>query len=103
LGSGDRRLYTLTGVCGIPPGAGAVAVNLAAVAPTSSGILTLWPTSVAKPGTSSLNFNPGRDRSNNAVLPLAADGSLFAEPVLGSSGIVDLVVDVMGYFAVEAP
>lgn len=101
LAPGDRRRYALAGICGVPPGVSAVAVNLTAIDPTSAGSLTFWPTAEAKPGTTAISFSSGGNRANDAVLPLGTDGGLLAEPaaaVAGIGGVVDLVVDVTGFF-----
>lgn len=43
LASGESRVFPVAGLCGIPPTARAVAVNLLSVAPTGAGNLTAWP------------------------------------------------------------
>ncbi len=50
------------------------------------------------PGTSTLNFNGGQTRANNAVVHLDDLGQLFARPILDDGGRVQLVVDVFGWF-----
>jgi Domain of unknown function (DUF5060)/Putative collagen-binding domain of a collagenase len=100
LSSGDRRSYALVGSCGIPAGAQAVAVNLAAISPGSVGYITLWPGNTDKPVTTSLSFDAGDSQSNNAIVALGSDGAVLAEPLL-ASGTVDLVLDVTGYFVAD--
>lgn len=67
--------------------------------PTSIGHITLFPGDGAVPATSTLNFNAGTTRANNAILVLSADhlGTLGARAIL-ISGQVHLIVDVNGYF-----
>lgn len=97
--AGERRRYALTGTCGIPAGAQAVAVNLTAATPSSGGYFTLWPGDRPKPPTSAPSFAAGQTRANFYILPLGADGTVLAETVLvPSAGTVHLVVDVTGYF-----
>jgi hypothetical protein len=93
-----RRIFELNGVCGIPAGAKAVSVNLTVVQPTSPGYLTLYPSDGLAPLASNLNFSTGQVRANNAVLILAFDGSGRLTVFNGSSGTLDFILDVNGYF-----
>lgn len=95
LAAGARRALPVAGVCGVPAEARAVSLNLTVVNPAAGGHLTLFG-SVLPPATSTLNFAPGQTRANNAVVGLAADGSLAV--VCGSLGAAHLVLDVNGYF-----
>lgn len=101
LQSTEPRQIQVTGACGIPASAKAVSLNITVTAPSSSGVLTLYP-SGAVVDTSSINFAKAQTRGNNAVLPLSADGfgTLAARAVVGSSntGTVHLILDVNGYF-----
>jgi hypothetical protein len=97
LSLGITRTIAAAGLCGIPPAAKTVAVNLTAVGPTAPGHLTIFPAGTPIPATSSMNFSAGTVRANNAVLPLW-DGALEVLAVLGGGGQVDLIVDVSGYF-----
>jgi hypothetical protein len=47
---------------------------------------------------SNVNFVPGVTRANNAVVPLATDGSGTINVKNGSAGAVHFVLDVNGYF-----
>jgi hypothetical protein len=98
LASAASRTLTLTGTCGIPATARAVAVNLTAVGATGAGYVTLWRSGTPQPVTSSINFPAGTTRSNNAVVDLASAGTLDAQAMVGGSGTVQLVIDVSGYF-----
>ncbi len=84
--------------CGVPAAARAVALNLTAVQPTAGGYLTVYSEAGEIPGTSTLNFNGGQTRANNAVVHLDDLGRLFARPILNDAGRVHLVVDVFGWF-----
>jgi uncharacterized repeat protein (TIGR03803 family) len=98
-GGGAQRSFEIAGQCGIPPGAGAVAVNLTAVAPPARGDLRLFPAGTPTPAVSTINFNPGNTRANNAILSLAGDpsGGLTIRCDM-ASGTLNVLVDVMGYF-----
>ena len=51
----------------------------------------------APPLASTINFRPGQTRANNAIVPLALDGSGM-KIFNGSAGNVDVIVDVNGWF-----
>jgi lysyl endopeptidase len=92
----SSREFSLGGVCGIPASAKALSVNVTITQPASSGFLT----ASAGSGTSIIDFSAGQTLANNAVLPMLLDinrqGFLVVQN--GSSGTVQLIVDVNGYF-----
>lgn len=91
------RGFPARGVCGIPPTARALAVNVTVFQPAAAGHLTLFPTGSGIPTTSTINFQTGLTRANNALLILGAgSGGLGVKS--GTPGVVHLVVDVAGYF-----
>ncbi|HMA28278.1 MAG TPA: hypothetical protein VKS23_00315, partial [Thermoanaerobaculia bacterium] len=93
------RLFNLLSVCGIPSTAKAVSANLTAVLPTAFGALHVYPADLATaPSATAISFAPGRTRANNAVLRLATDGSGSVAVLCESGGVLDLVIDVNGYF-----
>src|SRR5215210_2922709 len=96
------RIIQVTGVCGVPASALAVAVNLTVVNPTGGGNLVVYG-GASEPATSNLNFRPGVTAANNAIVELAVDGTITAKARMGVPGTVDLIVDVSGYFQVEGP
>ncbi|HEX3126149.1 MAG TPA: hypothetical protein VH394_02370 [Thermoanaerobaculia bacterium] len=100
LSSGVAGFATLHGVCGIPNTAQAVAVNITVAGATGSGNLRVYPGDVAAPTASTMNFQAGLTRANNAMLPLSDDGmgTLGFLPSVSGSGTVHVIVDVVGYF-----
>jgi hypothetical protein len=100
LASGLRRTVLAGGVCGIPATARAVAVNLAVTQPSAAGYLTLHAGDTAQDGTSALTFIAGQTLANNAIVPLAFNGTgTFAmTPLVGGNGTVQVIIDVSGYF-----
>ena len=98
--SNTSLLVTVAGVCGIPASAKAISANITAVAPTNTGFLTVFPTGIAQPITSSLSFRVGTNRANNAILTLAPNGTgtLTAYGLVSGGGQVHLILDVNGYF-----
>lgn len=95
---GPDRAFTLTGACGIPAGAAAVSANLTVVIPSAGGTLAIYRGDGALSGTSSISFNAGKSRADNALLQLALDGSGTVKVNNSSAGAVHLVLDVNGYF-----
>jgi hypothetical protein len=96
-GGGAKRRFVITGQCGVPTTTLAVAANVTVVGPAANGDLRLGPSGFAAQ-TSTINFNMGRIRANNAVIGLTGDplGSLAVQADL--AGSVDLVIDIVGYF-----
>ena len=97
LAAGVPRTFPLTGSCGIPAGARAVAANVTVTGPTGDGFLTLWPSGTPFPGTSTVNVKTGITRAGNAVVTLHG-GAVDAQATLGAGGSVQVVIDVSGYF-----
>jgi spore coat protein A, manganese oxidase len=97
LAAGASRSFAVSGVCAIPPTAKSVAVNLTAVLPTGDGYLTLYPTGLPLPLSSSINFRTGIVRANNAVLPLGTGGQITVFCGM-QSGSTDFLLDVTGWF-----
>lgn len=83
--------FALTGVCGIPATARALAVNLTVTAGGAAGALQIGDAAV-------IDFAAGQTRSNNAIVPLAPDGSGTLE-VRAATGLpVHFILDVVGWF-----
>lgn len=78
----------------IPPSIGAVALNVTAVQPSSSGFLTLWPCDVARPLSSNLNYTQSDIVANGVIAPVSAEGTVC----LYSQAPTDIVVDLAGWF-----
>jgi len=95
-----RVVQAAAGTCGIPPTAKAISANVTAVDATGTGNISLYPGNYPKPVTSTLHFTAGVSRANNAILPLASDGTgrLAAAATVSDSGTVNLLIDVNGYF-----
>jgi uncharacterized protein (DUF1501 family) len=103
LGAAKQRLrggstieLTAAGRGGVPAtGAEAVVLNVAAVDPTRPGYIGLWPTGLARPTISNLNYAPGRNVANLVICKLGRNGKVS---LYGHSGELDVVADVVGYF-----
>jgi hypothetical protein len=100
-------LWRIQGRCGVPNGAQAVTLNVTIVSPNVAGDLRMYPSNVAQPTVSTLNYNPGEPAlANGAIVPLApvaAAGDKDLAIVLGMAagtglGNIHALVDVTGYF-----
>jgi hypothetical protein len=103
LTSNVERKFPVQGNCGVPVGARAATLNVTAVAPTNQGRFTLYPSGIATPTVSTINFPPGTTAlANGAIVPLADQSlqpnDLAVMPFVIGSGQVHLVLDVTGYF-----
>lgn len=102
LASGSERLFDLSSslaACNIPPTARALALNVAVTGADGVGYITLFPGDAAPPVASSINFRAGRTLSNNALLPLARNGtSRIGARALIEGAQVHLILDAGGYF-----
>jgi hypothetical protein len=96
LQPGQSRSFTLAGSCGIPATARALSVNITVVDPTSGGNLILFPADQVAPTASSINFQAGVTRANNALISLSAVGAVQVRANSGAP--VQFVLDVNGWF-----
>ncbi|HSD66066.1 MAG TPA: hypothetical protein VLF95_05160 [Vicinamibacteria bacterium] len=93
-----RSFPVIGGVCGVPSTAITVSVNVTVTQPAAAGHLTLYPGDAAgPPPVSNINFTPGVNRANNAVVLLATNGGTI-NVKNESAGTVHFVLDVNGYF-----
>jgi hypothetical protein len=96
------RTFQITGAGGVPPGAVAAIGNLTVTQQTASGFVSLTPTPVANPATSSLNFPVRDNRANGVTIPLSATGTfsaVYKSTVAGAR--THLIFDVTGYYLDE--
>jgi hypothetical protein len=84
----------------VPPGATAAVLNLTATQPTAAGFITAYSDGQARPGTSNLDFVAGQTVPNQVIVPLSNDVADFYN---GSTGTVQLVADLDGYYVSGAP
>jgi hypothetical protein len=102
-GAGGTIAVPLLGAKGIVPPAGtdvlAVLANITVADAPSAGYLSSYPTGVADPGSSNLNFQAGRPVANVALLRPGADGSTTFKLVAGGPGTARLIVDVFGWIS----
>lgn len=93
-GMGSTTGVRVLGVGGVPSsGVAAVVLNVADVAPTNSGWLTIFPNGVPRPNASTLNYSGGQARAAMAIAKVGTDGRVNVY----SSSATDLIVDVAGW------
>ncbi len=98
IAAGTTLGVQVSGVGGVPAGAGAVVVNVTVIsAAAGTGYLTLWPDGQAKPATSDVNWSGsiGTVAANMDIVQLSPSGVL---DVLAASS-ADVVVDVVGWYS----
>jgi len=74
----------------------AVALNVTVVGPSRAGHVSVYPTGGVPPTASSLNFSAGQTIPNMVLSKLGTDGSIS---IFSASGVVDVVVDIVGWFS----
>jgi uncharacterized repeat protein (TIGR01451 family) len=101
LAANVARDFVLTGACGVPVDAVAVALIVTVVGPTTAGGLQIYPagsTPLADGGP--VSYRAGVTRAGNGLLALGTGGAVSAlakQP----AGTVHLILDVAGYFLAE--
>ncbi len=101
LGPGGVLTIQVAGFGGVPsmtsssPPA-AVVLNVTVTDTSEASYLTVWPSNVAQPGTSDINFGVGQTVPNLVVVGLSPTGEVSFYNQLGN---VDIVVDVEGWYS----
>ncbi|MFJ9713894.1 hypothetical protein [Streptomyces sp. NPDC101234] len=102
LGATSTASFQVLGQGGVPAsGVAAVSLDITAANATSSGsYLQMWPDGTTRPYPGSvINFSSSADTSNSAIIAVGSDGKV---DVYNSSGTVDVIVSVNGYFTSAA-
>lgn len=97
LAAGATRNFLLMGTCGVPLTARTVSTNVTVV-PSATGQLRLYGSNLSAPTASTISFQAGRTRANNAQITLATDGTGTISIVDNAPGPVDVILDVNGYY-----
>ena len=98
VGAGQSLAVQVAGVAGVPTsGVSAVVLNVTSLLATTQTFVTVYPSGTTVPGTSNLNTQLGNIAANLVVTPMGADGKIA---VRNESGSVDVIVDVLGWFAI---
>jgi hypothetical protein len=85
-GAAIFRAFPVAGLCGVPADARAVVINVAVVQPTVPGDLRLYADYEPLQLSSTINFNAGAVRANNAVVSLGTAGTLGVVYAIDSAG-----------------
>jgi hypothetical protein len=98
--SGVVRCYAVAGHAGVPIGATGVLLNVTAVGPSGNGYVVVYPDTAGNGATpaplaSTVNFEPGKDVANSAIVALPSDGKVCAFSAGGT--LSRLILDVAGY------
>jgi hypothetical protein len=97
LAAGSITELKIGGVSEIPAtGVSAAVINLTAVATSTPGYFTMYPSDKARPTASTINFPKGWTGANMATVPLGADGKV---KLYNYGGKAHAVVDVLGWYA----
>ena len=99
LGDNQTRSLQVTGRGGVPGDAKAAIVNITAVQGSLQSFMTAFPTGEPKPTASNLNFLGGQIIPNLAIVKIGTGGKIT---LYNNSGLVDVIVDVVGYFDSDA-
>ena len=94
----ESRLVGVGSHVGVPAGASAIVFNATVTNGTSGSYLTVYPPEPPRPGSSSLNFSPGQTVANLAVVAVEPHDAVA---IYNNLGTVDVIGDVVGYFATE--
>jgi hypothetical protein len=99
LQGGTTRDFAIDGQCGVPGSAVAISANVTVVGATGGADLRIFPSGTPTPTVSSINFNAGQVRANNAILPMVGNpvGSLTVQCDM-PTGSTHMLLDVNGYF-----
>ncbi|WP_407837561.1 PKD domain-containing protein [Streptomyces sp. DSM 116496] len=95
LGGGKTRTVKVAGVNGIPADATAVALNLTSTGAKEQGHVIAYPDPAKRPATSNLNVEPGKDKSNQAIVPVGPNGTIT---LFTNTGSTHLILDAVGYY-----
>lgn len=91
---GAVRTVQVRGRAGVPANATAVIVNATVTNVTGAGNLRVFPAGTSVPNASVLNYAPGKDKANAAIVALSSSGQLA---FYSDGSAVDVILDVTGY------
>jgi hypothetical protein len=91
----------VAGTNGLPTRSIAGAMLNLIVTPVAAGYLRAWPVGQAEPALTMIDFNAGDWRAGAAIIKPGTDGKIRIKN--GSSGTINLIVDLQGWFADPLP
>jgi hypothetical protein len=100
LEPGQVRTFNVGTRCGLDISTvRSLSVNVTVAGPTADGELVVWRGDLAsEPITSNISYRAGRTRANNGILELSRSGDGTIQVHNRSTGSVDFILDVNGYF-----
>jgi hypothetical protein len=98
FGATETRTLTVTGGV-VPEDASGVVLNTTVTGPSLGGYLTVFPTGVARPGTSNLNFGAGITIPNLVTTGVGSGGTVS---IYNDNGTTHVIADVVGYYRAAA-
>jgi PKD domain len=105
LVAGTVRTFTAQGVCGVPSGAVVASMHVGVIEPAYGGYITLYPSNIATPLVSAINFTSGISALRNGarvnLSPTTPDFAAYFGSTAGAA--VHATFDVNGYFKSDAP
>jgi hypothetical protein len=99
VGPNSTITVQVAGAGGVPAtGASAVMLNVTAEGSTGNSFVAVYPSGIARPLVSNLNFPPNFTGANAVTVPLGSDGRVALYNAVGS---VSLIADVVGFYAAD--
>jgi hypothetical protein len=95
VGNGGTVSLQVTGAGGVPTDASTVVLNVTVTEPAAGGFVTVYPTGVARPTASSLNYARGWTGANSVTVKVGANGKV---DLYNAGGPTHLIADVFGYY-----
>jgi Putative Ig domain len=95
--AGEVRRLTLAGLCGLPPTARAVAMNVTAIGVSGGGSLSVAPGGIAGAAAGGPTWKNRQTRAASTIMGVDAAGAVDVT-CQAASGAAHLVIDVAGYF-----
>ena len=97
-GAGTTRDVQVAGVGGVPSGVDGVVLNVTVTNTTAPSFLSIWPAGLPTPNplVSSLNWAAGQTVPNAVTAKAGANGKVT---LMNPGGDVDVIIDVVAYFA----
>jgi alpha-tubulin suppressor-like RCC1 family protein len=100
VAGGNTLDLTVLGRGGVPAsGVTTVVLNVTVTNPTTPGYVSVWPSGIARPFTSNLNFTAGQTIPNLVMAKVGSNGKVS---LFNSNGNTDIIADVVGYFSTSA-
>ena len=96
IGVDEVRPVKVAGVNGVPADVTSVVLNLTSTETSTDTYVTVYPGGAERPVSSNLNPEPLKDKANQVIVPVGADGTVN---VFNHNGATHVILDVFGYFS----